>query len=138
MCRASTKEKTMAAKTNLVPKGLRVWFVIHFTVDVLFAVPLLFFPRALLNFFGWGVYDPILARLVGAALMGIGVESLLGRNADVGTFRAMLNLKVIWASGALFAFGAGIAEGAPPVAWGLMGIFGVFWCAWVYYRFILR
>lgn len=128
----------MAAKIDMVPKGLRVWFVIHFVADLLFAVPLLFFPQALLNFVGWRVYDPILARLVGAALMGIGVESLLGRNADADTFRAMLNLKVIWASSALFAFGAGIAEGAAPVAWGLMGIFGVFWCVWVYYRYRLR
>ena len=128
----------MAAKINQVPKGLRIWFVIHFAADVIFAIPLLFFPRELLNFFGWGVYDPILARLVGAALMGIGVESLLGRNANADTFRAMLNLKVIWASSALFAFGAGIAEGAAPVAWGLMGIFAVFWIAWVTYRIKLN
>ena len=128
----------MAAKIDQIPRCLRIWFVIHFVADVLFAIPLLFFPRPLLDFFGWGVYDPILARLVGAVLMGIGVESLLGRNADADTFRAMLNLKVIWASGALFAFGAGIADGAAPVAWVLMGIFGVFWCTWVYYRVILR
>jgi len=128
----------MAAKINQVPKSLRIWFVIHFATDVIFAIPLLFFPRELLNLFGWGVYDPILARLVGAALMGIGVESLLGRNANVDTFRAMLNLKVIWASSALFAFGAGIAEGAAPIAWWLMGIFAVFWIVWVYYRIKLN
>jgi hypothetical protein len=121
-----------------VPNGLRTWFVIHFAADVLFAIPLLFFPSWLLSLFEWGVYDPILSRLVGAALMGIGVESLLGRNADADTFRAMLNLKVIWASSALFAFGAGIAEGAAPIAWVLMGIFAVFWFVWVYYRLKLR
>jgi hypothetical protein len=75
-----------------------------------------------------------MSRLVGAALMGIGIESLLGRNADADTFRAMLNLKVIWASSALFAIGAGIAEGAPPMAWAFLGIFAVFWAVWVYYR----
>jgi hypothetical protein len=128
----------MTEKINTVPNGLRTWFVIHFVADVLFAVPLLFFPQVLLNLFGWETYDPIMTRLVGAALMGIGVESLLGRNADVDTFRGMLNLKVIWASGALFAFAVGIAEGAASIAWGLMGIFAVFWCVWVYYRMKLR
>jgi hypothetical protein len=128
----------MSGKIDQVPNGLRTWFVIHFVADVLFAIPLLFFPQALLNLFGWGTYDPIMSRLVGAALMGIGVESLLGRNADADTFRAMLNLKVIWASSALFAFGMGIAEGATPIAWALMGIFAVFWCVWVYYRLALR
>lgn len=117
-----------------VPNGLRTWFVIHFVADILFAIPLLFFPQALLNIVGWGTYDPIMARLVGAALMGIGTESFLGRNADAHTYREMLNLKIIWASCALFAFGAGIAEGAAPIAWLLMGIFAVFWVAWVYYR----
>ena len=128
----------MSNKIDQVPNGLRTWFVIHFVADVLFAIPLLFFPQAILNFFGWGTYDPIMSRLVGAALMGIGVESLLGRNASADTFRAMLNLKVIWASSALFAIGAGIAEGAAPIAWAFLGIFAVFWCVWVYYRLKLR
>ncbi len=124
----------MSEKTEHIPNSLRTWFVIHFVADVLFAVPLLFFPQTFLNLFGWTTYDPIMSRLVGAALMGIGVESLLGRNADAGIFRAMLNLKVIWASSALFAIGAGIAEGAAPIAWAFLGIFAVFWAVWVYYR----
>ena len=128
----------MTEKIKTVPNSLRTWFVIHFIADVLFAIPLLFFPQALLNLFSWGHYDPIMTRLVGAALMGIGIESLLGRNADANTFRAMLNLKVIWASSALFAFGMGIVEGAAPIAWAFFAIFFVFWCVWVYYRLALR
>jgi len=121
-----------------VPNGLRTWFVIHFAADILFGIPLLFFPQTALSLFGWTTYDPITSRLVGAALMGIGVESLLGRNASAETFRAMLNLKVIWASSALFAIGAGILEGAPPMAWGFFSIFFLFWCVWVYYRLRLK
>ena len=121
-----------------VPNSLRTWFVVHFVADVLFAIPLLFFPQALLNLFGWTTYDPIMSRLVGAALMGIGVESLLGRNAGADTFRAMLNLKIIWASSALFAIGAGIVEGAAPMAWAFLSIFAVFGAIWVYYRIKLR
>ena len=128
----------MSENAETLPNGLRTWFVIHFAADVLFGIPLLFFPQMLLNFFGWKTYDPIMTRLVGAALMGIGIESLLGRNASVDTFRAMLNLKVIWASSALVAIGVGIAEGAAPTAWLFLAIFFVFWCVWVYYRMSLR
>lgn len=128
----------MSAKNDTVPNGLRTWFVIHFVADVLFAIPLLFFPQTLLNLVGWETYDPITTRLVGAALMGIGIESLLGKDADAETFRAMLNLKVIWASGALFAIGVGIAEGVAPIAWTFLGIFAVFWFVWVYYRLKLK
>jgi len=128
----------MNENVDTVPNGLRTWFVIHFVADVLFAIPLLLFPRALLNFFGWQTYDPIMTRLVGAALMGIGVESLLGRNANADTFRAMLNLKVIWASSALVAIGIGIAEDAASTAWLFLAIFFLFWCVWVYYRMKLK
>ena len=128
----------MSKNADTVPNGLRTWFVIHFVADILFAIPLLLFPQALLNLFSWKTFDPIMTRLVGAALMGIGVESLLGRNASAATFRAMLNLKVIWASSALFAIGIGIAEGAASAAWLFLAIFFVFWCVWVYYRMKLK
>jgi hypothetical protein len=128
----------MNAKTDPVPTGLRTWFVIHFVADMLFGIPLLFFPRSLLPFLGWTTYDPLTFRLVGAALMGIGLESLLGRNASPETFRAMLNLKIIWASSAIFAIAAALFEGAPVMAWAFLGIFVVFWAVWVYYRFALR
>ena len=121
-----------------IPNGLRTWFVIHFVADMLFGIPLLFFPRLLLPLLGWTTYDPLTSRLVGAALMGIGLESLLGRNASVETFRAMLNLKIIWASSAIFAILAALFEGSPPASWAFLGIFIVFWAVWVYYRVKLR
>ena len=75
----------------MISKGLRTWFVIHFAVDIVFAIPLLVAPAAFLTFLGWTAVDPYAARLVGAALMGIGIESYLGRNAGVEAFQGMLN-----------------------------------------------
>ena len=120
--------------TKVIPVSLRTWFVIHFVADMLFGIPLLFFPHLLLPLLGWTTYDPLTSRLVGAALMGIGIESLLGRDASTETFRAMLNLKIIWASSAIFAILAALSEGSPPVSWAFLGIFIVFWSVWVYYR----
>lgn len=117
-----------------VPQALRTWFVVHFVTDMLFALPLLFFPRTSLGLLGWTTYDPMTARLVGAALMGIGLESLLGRNASTETFRAMLNLKIIWSSSAIFAISAALFEGAPAMGWAFLAIFVVFCTVWVSYR----
>ncbi len=64
---------------TVVPSSLRFWFLIHFVVDVVVAVPLFVAPELTLSLFGWTTVDPIATRLVGAALMGIGVESLQTR-----------------------------------------------------------
>lgn len=120
-----------------VPSSLRRWFVIHFWVDVLFAVPLLVAPRALQSALGWTAFDPVAPRLVAAALFGIGVESLLVRNGNVEAFQAMLNLKVIWSAAAVVGLGVALAEGAPTAAWGLLLVFAGFNALWVRYRLLL-
>jgi hypothetical protein len=123
----------------MVPQSLRFWFVIHFVVDFIFAVPLLIAPVWLLTLFGFEAPDPFTARLVGAALLGIGGESLLGWNATIEAFRAMLNLKIIWSLSAI----AGIIltlifTGGPLIAYLILLIFAAFSGLWLYYRFLLR
>ena len=123
----------------MVSKGLRNWFVIHFILDVLFGVPLILAPVKFLSFFGWSTIDPITARLVGAALMGIGIESFLGRNADTQAYQGMLNLKIIWSGAAIIGFVLSILTGYRPWGiWLLLVIFAAFYVIWIYYRLQLR
>ncbi len=124
----------ISESTTTVPLSLRRWFVIHFAIDVLIAVPLLLAPEWLLPRLGWLFVDPVTSRLVGAALMGIGVQSLLGRNAGVETFRAMLNLKIIWSACAIFGLGLGLLKGGPPMVWLFLVVFVAFLGLWVYHR----
>ncbi len=119
---------------STVPLSLRRWFVVHFAIDVVIAVPLLLAPEWLLPRVGWLFVDPITSRLVGAALMGIGVESLLGRNAGAEALRAILNLKIIWAASATFGLGLGLLKGGPPVAGLFLVVFVAFLGVWVHYR----
>jgi hypothetical protein len=119
------------------PRGLKTWFVVHFVVDMLFAIPLLLLPELILPWFGWETFDPVMPRLVGAALLGIGGESLFSRNAAREAFKALLRLKIIWASGAIFALGLGILKGGPPATWGFLVVFVGFLGVWVYYRILL-
>jgi len=128
----------MESTSRDVPKSLRVWFVIHFVIDIIIAIPMLLVPELLLPLIGWSVVDPITSRLVGAALLGIGVESLLGRNASRDVFKAMLNLKILWASGAILGIGLGLVAGGPPIAWLFLAIFAAFLGLWAYYRVKLR
>lgn len=120
----------------MVPDGLRRWFVIHFAVDLLFALPLMLVPEQMLGFIGWTSIDPVAARLVAAALFGIGIESYLGRNAAYEVFVGMLNLKIIWSLGAILAFGLGLLQGQGPAwaLWALLIVFTAFNAIWVYWR----
>jgi len=123
---------------NEVPASLRKWFIVHFIVDMLVGVPLLLIPEIVMPLLGWNIVDPIASRVVGAALMGIGVESYLGRDANIEVFHAMLNLKVIWSSSAILGIGLGIWKGGPQAGWLFLGIFVLFWFVWIYYWRKLR
>ena len=123
----------------MVPRSLRLWFVIHFVVDFIFAVPLLLAPVWLLTLFGFANPDPFMARLVGAALLGIGGESLLGWEGPVEAFRAMLNLKIIWSLAAIGGIILTLVfNNGPLMAYLVLLIFAGFSGLWMYYRFLLR
>ena len=121
----------------MVPPSLRTWFVVHFWADILFAVPLFLAPRQCLSLLGWPAVDPIATRLVAAALFGIGIQSLLGRGEDAPTFRALLNLKIIWSAAATVGIVWSQLEGGPPLGWALAGIFAAFNVLWIRYRLLL-
>ena len=116
-----------------VPVGLRIWFVIHFIVDIIFAVPLFIAPQAVFSLLGMPFADPITPRLVASAFFAIGTTSLVMRNAGLESYKTMLTLKIIWSSAALVGLGWSLAQGAAPAARLPLLIFSVFWCAWVYY-----
>ena len=120
------------------PPALRTWFVVHFIADVAFAMPLFIAPRAFLGLLGWSSIDPLSTRLVAAALFGIGVQSLLGRNENAETFRAMLNLKVIWSATATIGLVWSQLEGGPLLGWAFVAVFGAFNVVWTYFRWRMR
>jgi len=120
-----------------VPGALRVWFVIHFVVDIVFALPLMVAPELLLGGLGWQSIDPFAARLVAAALFGIGIESLLARNSRPEVFKGMLNLKIIWSFSAVVGIAISmVSAGAerPLFSWLLLGTFVAFNFIWLYWR----
>src|SRR5438132_7009035 len=120
------------------PSALRRWFVFYFAVDWAVGVPLLVAPEIPLRYFGWHEIDPIATRLFAAALLGIGGQSLLGRNGSVNEFRAMLNLKLIWAAAAVIALGIGALSGGPSLTWLGLAVFVGFFCVWPYLRLSMR
>ena len=121
-----------------IPASLRAWFVVHFVVDVVIAVPLVLAPEEILPRLGWASVDPVSARLVGAALMAIGVQSWRGRREGAEPYRAMLGLKIVWSTTAVVGLTIAIARGAPPLAFLLLSVFVGFCGVWSHYAIRLR
>lgn len=121
--------------TDAVPQSLRTWFVIHFWADMVFAIPLFFAPEWFLGIFDFETVEPLTARLVGAALFGIGGVSLATHNASRDSFRTMLILKIIWSGGAVVALVWSLLTDGPPIVWLLLLVFLGFAVVWNYYFF---
>ena len=122
----------------MVPTNLRRWFVLHFIVDMFFAIPLLLIPDQFLTFLNWDPIDPLASRLVGAALMGIGFGAFLSRDASSSAYVAMLNMKIIWSGSAILGIVISLISGGPLFGWVVVIIFSVFAAIWIYYRFQIR
>ncbi len=122
----------------MVPRSLRLWFVFHFFADMVFAIPLFFAPVATLRLFGWSAVDPAATRIAAAALFGIGIQSLRGRNDGVEAFRAMLGLKVIWSGSCALGLLWTQLQGGPAFGWLFFAIFAGFHTVWMRYHLALR
>ena len=115
-----------------VPNTLRTWFVIHFITDMCFGIPLLFFPQIILNLFGLFPQEYVMARLVGAALIGIGSSSFFAKTKE--NYDILLTLKVIWSISALIGLLISYLVTYNKIILLLIVIFGLFSSVWIYYK----
>lgn len=120
---------------------LKIFFYIHFVVDIMTAIPLFINPEVFLKTLGWQVVDPLSARVVAAALFGIGIESFLVRNSGLESFSGMLSLKIIWSAAVIAGIGVSIFENvqnSPVSLWVILIIFIIFNILWIYWKIRLK
>ncbi|MGL1936043.1 MAG: hypothetical protein OCD01_13530 [Fibrobacterales bacterium] len=125
--------------TQTVPQSLKRWFLVHFIADFIFALPLMFAPVFTMQLFGWSEINELTVRLTGAALIGIGGQSLLSRDDTKEAFISLLSMKLIWSSAAILGIVLTIFSGnQPPIIWGFLVTFVSFNFLWGYYYRVLK
>lgn len=116
-----------------VSKTLNITFLIHALVSFLGGLLLLIIPGRVLLFLGWAPIDPILGRILGAALLALGWSSFRGWQA---TKRAQVQIVVELEAAFTALACVGLLRHLlfahyPLIVWLLFAVFFIFAVAWI-------
>jgi hypothetical protein len=116
--------------------GLASLFRLNAVITFVFGAPLLLFPGAFLGAFGWTPVDPILTRILGAALLAMTWSSFqVVRINNTSAGRVLIEMEALFCVlGGIGVLRQLLLVDYPLMVWSIFGIlviFGVFWIlAW--------
>ncbi len=118
--------------------ALKYTFLIHLLVAVLFGLPLLLFPGQFLGVFGWAPVDPLLSRVLGAALLAHAWSSFRAvRGSTPAPVAILIEIQIVFTVLAGVGFLRHLMVGNYPLmVWLVFLLFAVFALAWTYLLFI--
>jgi hypothetical protein len=114
-------------------RSLRTLFLIHAVVGVIFGVPMLIAPGRLLMFLRWWPIDPIISRLLGAALLALAWSSFRGwRTDDRARVALLLEMEAVYTVLGCVGLLRHLLFGSFPfVPWAVFAILAAFAVAWI-------
>jgi hypothetical protein len=115
-------------------RSLRIIFLVHAVVSAVLGVLLLVLPGRFLGWFGWAPIDPIISRLLGAALLALAWGSFRGwRAAEKAQVAILIELEAVFCVLASLGLLRHLVVGSWPwYAWLLFAGFAAFAAAWIY------
>jgi len=116
-------------------KALKATFLVHAVVSLLCGAPLLIAPGQMLTSLGWAPIDPLMSRLLGAALLALAWSSFRGwRATERAQVAILVEMEAVFSVLACVGLLRHLLVGAwPLVPWLAMVIFLVFALAWIYF-----
>jgi hypothetical protein len=102
-----------------ISQGLKMTFLVHFVVGLIFGLIDLLIPEQWGNLTNWPVQDPTMYRLVGGAILAFTASSILAyRETDWEKVILIVRTEIIWTALATLVFLATLIFGdAPAIAW---------------------
>jgi hypothetical protein len=115
-------------------KSLKVIFLIHAIVSVVLGVLFLVIPGRFLGLFGWAPIDPLISRLLGAALVALAWSSYRGsRAAERAQVAILVELEAVFCVlAALGLLRHLLIAGWPWYVWLLFAGFAAWAVVWIY------
>jgi hypothetical protein len=121
-----------------IPQGLKITFLIHFLLALLFGLSFLLIPTVTGGFYGLVVQEEVIYRLLGGAMLGFGISSWLSYKAtDWESVRIIVLTEIFWTIlGTIVLLYALLFAGFPTLGWLNVVIFAAFAIAfgWFYFQ----
>ncbi len=116
-------------------KSLKYTFLIHVIVSLIFGAALLLAPGRFLGLFGWAPIDPLISRLLGAALLALAWSSYRGWGASsYEQVSVLVEMEVIFTVfGSVGLLRHLLKAWYPWYVWFLLAVLLVFAIAWTYH-----
>ena len=113
--------------------GLKITFLVHFIVGVVFGLIFLLIPVVWGNLIGWTINEPWIYRLLGAALLGFVTSSWFGyRETAWEKVKIVIRMEIVWTIlGTIVMILGIISAGLPKIGWinaGILAAFAVAFC----------
>jgi hypothetical protein len=116
-------------------QSLRITLFLHALVAFVFGLGLLAAPGQFLDIFGWQPVDPLISRILGAAMLALGWGSIRGyRAASWEEVEILVEVETAFTVLAAVGLLRHLLVGSWPwYVWMVFAIFTVFALAWVYH-----
>jgi hypothetical protein len=118
-----------------IPKGLKVTFLVHLVLAVIFGAGFLLVPEVVTGLLGARALEPTTFRLVGAAMLAFGASSWLAyRETLWERVKIVVQIEIVWTVlGVLATLWGLMFEGLPAADWMNVLILGAFAVAFAYF-----
>jgi O-antigen/teichoic acid export membrane protein len=116
-------------------KALKVTFGVHAVVALLFGAPLLIAPGRFLGVFGWAPIDPLISRLLGAAMLALAWSSFLGyRTTESSLEKSFIQIEVVYTVlGAIGLLRHLLVAWYAWFVWAIFYLLAIFAILWIYF-----
>ena len=111
----------------------RVTFLVHAIVALIFGLPLLVMPGRVLDVLDWSPIDPILTRLLGAALLALAWSSFRGwRSESWSEVATIVEMEIVFTVLSVIAIVRHLVVSSYPwYIWTILIVLVLFGIAWI-------